>query len=290
LHLAIFGNKFPQMNTLLHQVILHVLRPLIRILHRKGIAFGEFSQLARKVYVEMAEEALLGNGEKATSSRIAITTGLTRKEVAQLRHTGAGNVVTAARYNRGVRVIGGWLNDPDFNTADGQAAELALHGSGQSFEQLVCRYSGDMPCRAMLRELVQSGVVTATPDGKVQLLTDAYIPQGHEDEKLSILAADVSLLINTIDHNLQAASHARRFQRKVSYDNLPVGVLDQFQQMVNQDGMALLVKFNNWLAQHDRDRNPDAGGQGRMRAGVGIYYFEEPVIPPADTEDKGNRT
>lgn len=274
------------MNTTLHQIVLHILRPLIRILHRKGLAFGEFSLLARKVYVEMAEEALTQAEEKPTSSRIAISTGLTRKEVAQLRQHDAEKLVDVARYNRSVRVIGGWINDPDFNTTEGKPARLALQGALPSFEALVGRYSGDMPCRAMLRELLQTGVVSQGSDDSVILLTDAYIPQGSEIEKLSILATDVALLVNTINHNLLCEAEERHFQRKVSYDNLPVEVLSPFKQMVNEDAMALLVKLNTWLAQQDRDHNPKASGSGRMRAGLGIYYFEEPVQPSSAQQDQ----
>lgn len=274
------------MNTTLHQIVLHILRPLIRILHRKGLAFGEFSLLARKVYVEMAEEALNQAEEKPTSSRIAISTGLTRKEVAQLRQHDAEKLVDVARYNRSVRVIGGWINDPDFNTPLGQPATLTLQGSLPSFEALVGRYSGDMPCRAMLRELLQTGVVSQASDDSVTLMTDAYIPQGSEIEKLSILATDVALLVNTINHNLLCEAEERHFQRKVSYDNLPTEALPQFKQLVNTDAMALLLKLNTWLAQQDRDHNPEASGSGRMRAGLGIYYFEEPVQPSSAQQDK----
>lgn len=274
------------MNTTLHQIVLHILRPLIRILHRKGLAFGEFSLLARKVYVEMAEEALTQAEEKPTSSRIAISTGLTRKEVAQLRQHDAEKLVDVARYNRSVRVIGGWINDPDFNTTEGKPARLALQGALPSFEALVGRYSGDMPCRAMLRELLQTGVVSQGSDDSVILLTDAYIPQGSEIEKLSILATDVALLVNTINHNLLCEAEERRFQRKVSYDNLPTEALPQFKQLVNEDAMALLLKLNTWLAQQDRDHNPKASGSGRMRAGLGIYYFEEPVQPSSAQQDQ----
>lgn len=273
------------MNTTVHQIVLHILRPLIRILHRKGLAFGEFSLLARKVYVETAEAALTQANEKATSSRIAISTGLTRKEVAQLRQHDAEQLVSVARYNRSVRVIGGWINDPDFNTTAGKPMVLPLQGLLPSFEALVGRYSGDMPCRAMLRELLQSGVVSQADDETVSLVTDAYIPQGSETEKLSILATDVALLINTINHNLLCEADERRFQRKVSYDNLPAEVLPQFKQMVNEDSMVLLLKLNAWLAQQDRDHNPTASGSERMRAGVGIYYFEEPVQASSSQQD-----
>ena len=276
------------MNNTLHQVILHILRPLVRILHRYGVAFGEFSQLARKVYVEAAEQALLKTGEKATTSRIAITTGLTRKEVAQLRAAPEETLIQSTRYNRGVRVIDGWQHDPAFVDARGKPLKLVLQGPLPSFEQLVARYSGDMPYRAMLKELVQNKLAVELADGKVELLADAYIPLADEEEVLNILGSDVRLLMHSIEHNLDAPVEQRYFQRKVSYDNLPIEAVETFRRMARADSMALLVKFNEWLAIHDRDNRPLAQGSGRMRAGVGIYYFEEAVTPHADDKDTNN--
>ncbi len=263
------------MKSILHPVILRILRPLIRILHRKGVAYGEFSQLARTVYVETAEQALIHAGEKASTSRIAITTGLTRKEVAQLRQRDADLPIDTRRYNRGTRVIAGWMNDPLLQDAQGQPILLPLSGKTPSFEQLVKQHSGDMPYGAMLKELLQNGIVQLTAAGTLELLSGAYIPAGDETEQLSILGEDVNLLITTIDHNLQAAAGDRRFQRKVSYNNLPEAAVDQFRHMAREDSMALLIRFNQWLAAHDRDSNPTVEGNGQFRAGVGIYYFEE---------------
>jgi hypothetical protein len=38
---------------------------------------------------------------------------------------------------------------------------------------------------------------------------------------------------------------------------------------------ALLEAMDKWLSQRDLDVNPSRTGTGRMRAGIGIYYFEE---------------
>ncbi|MEZ5535718.1 MAG: DUF6502 family protein [Thiolinea sp.] len=279
------------MNEILHQVILHILRPLVRILHRKGIAFGEFSQLARKVYVEVAEHELELAGEKATTSRIAITTGLTRKDVARLRQNDAEEVVMAARYNRGVKVISGWINDVQFQNQDGSPASLVLQNpqkGAASFEQLVSRYSGDIPYRAMLKELQQGQVVGLDEQGHVILLADAYIPHNDEQEQLSILGQDVSLLISTIEHNLQSGPDDLYFQRKVRYDNLPVEALKEFKKIAGRKSMDLLLELNDWLAEHDRDSNPAVSGHGKMSAGIGVYYFEE-ADPGADPQGKGKK-
>ncbi|MEB4591014.1 DUF6502 family protein [Candidatus Thiothrix sp. Deng01] len=266
------------MTHMLYRAARKILKPLVRILHRKGMAFGEFSQLAKQVYVEASEELLKADGERPTTSRIAIATGLTRKEVAQLRQVAdEDDLAPTGSYNRGVRVMTGWLQDAEFLNAEGKPAVLPILGERGSFSALVSRYSGDMPYRAMLREMDRVGAVVV--DGEfVRLLGDGYIPHADENEKLGILGTDVSALIATIDHNMRVEDRRQLyFQRKVSYDNLPVEALPVLKEMVGKDGMDLLVRFNQWLATQDRDGNPQVGGSGRMRAGVGIYYFEEPV-------------
>ncbi|MEZ5451378.1 MAG: DUF6502 family protein [Thiothrix sp.] len=267
------------MTNMLYRAARTILKPLVCILHRKGMAFGEFSQMVKQIYVEVSEDLLKSSGERPTTSRIAIATGLTRKEVAQLRQGADENdlMTPTGSYNRGSRVMTGWLQDAEFLGADGKPAVLPIQGDMGSFAALVSRYSGDMPYRAMLREMERVGVVSADDD-YVQLLGGGYIPHGDEDEKLGILGTDVSALITTIDHNLKVTDRRQlHFQRKVSYDNLPLEALPAFKAMVSQDGMDLLIKFNQWLVTQDRDSNPQVKGSGQMRAGVGIYYFEEPV-------------
>ena len=98
----------------------------------------------------------------------------------------------------------------------------------------------------------------------------------------SILGADVSQLIDTISHNVYAEDNEPRFQRKVSYDNLPAEVLVELRTMSASQSQALLEKLDGWLAAHDRDTNPQIDGSGRKRAGLGIYYFEEDFNPEVD--------
>ena len=263
-------------NSILYAVIFQILRPLVRILHRKGIAYREFSQIARQVYVETAETSLIESGEKATTSRIAITTGLTRKDVAQLRQQGPDDDWVVAQYNRGIRVISGWVGDGEFQDPLGQPATLTIQGDTNSFESLVRRHSGDIPYRAMLKEFQKNELVEITDDDEVTLITDAYIPQGDESEKLSILGQDVGFLITTIDHNLNPpVGQQPFFQRKVSYDEVPRESVEQFKKMVNTDGMAMLVKFNDWLAQQGEPIALDTNNIDTVTLGVGVYYFEQ---------------
>ncbi|MDQ5770518.1 DUF6502 family protein [Thiothrix subterranea] len=272
------------MDKTLRTAFYRIVKALMRILYRKGVALGDFTLLVKQAYVEVVEQELQRAGERVTTSRIAAITGLTRKDVAVLRECEGGEI--SQRYNRGVRVLTGWLHDPEFVDAHtGQPAVLPFRGEQGSFERLVQRYSGDMSSFAMLEEMKRIQVVAENADGTLMLLSPVYVPQCDEGEKVALLGLDVPLLINTIDHNLTTDNPENvRYQRKVSYDNLPQEVLPEFRAFVQRDAQQLLLRFNAWLYQHDRDSNPEIGGTGRMQAGVGIYYFEQPVNTNKDVK------
>lgn len=272
------------MNNILRAAFYQILKSLMRILYRKGIAFGEFMQLAKQAYVDVVEDELTRSGERATTTRIAVITGLTRKEVTQLRQ--AEITAAAPRFNRMLRVLNAWLHDEAFLDSEGQPAVLAFRGVEPSFEQLVQRYSGDMSSFAMLDEMLRVKLVESLADGSVRLLSAVYIPDQDDETQLQLLGIDVSLLVMTIDHNLTVPSDERYYQRKVSYNNLPQEVLPAFRAFVRKDAHQLLLRFNQWLYEHDRDTNPKVEGSGRMQAGVGIYYFEQPTeLKEASHED-----
>jgi len=262
----------------LSSAVIRMLHPLVRILLRNGIPYGVFADLAKRVYVRVAMEEFAIPNRKQTISRVSIITGLTRKEVRRINELPdieEGDAIE--RYNRAARVISGWVRDRRFARGDGTPADLPFDGEGASFSELVRLFSGDVPARAVLDELLRVGVVERLEDGRIRLLNHAYIPRTAEVDKIGILGTDVRDLISTIDHNLRQEADYTLFQRKVSYDNLPREVLPEFRSLAAKGGQGLLEELDRWLSRHDRDVNPSVDGTGRKRAGVGIYYFEEDV-------------
>ncbi|MBU1236543.1 MAG: hypothetical protein KJ634_11085 [Gammaproteobacteria bacterium] len=263
----------------LSSAVSQVLRPLVRLLLRHGMSFSEFSAIAKGVFVQVAARDFPIPGKKQTISRISVLSGLTRKEVQRLATTirEPGEGVVAERYNRAARVVAGWVRDPAFTDESGDPRPLALDDGPSSFAELVRLHSGDVPARAVLDELVRVEAVEHTDDGRLRLRSRAYIPQASGADKLGILGADVADLITTIDHNLQSRDGAARFQRKVMYDNLPREAVAEFRTRSAAQAQLLLEILDRWLSTHDRDENPAAAGTGRMRAGLGIFYFEENI-------------
>lgn len=262
----------------LRNAIIRVLTPLVRILLRNGISFGTFAEIAREVFTRVAVQEFDIQGRKQSISRVAVITGLTRKAVKEaMEQPAEKDDDIDENYNRAARVIAGWRRDPEFQKPDGEPACLPFHGNSASFSALVKRYSGDVPARAVLDELKRIQAVAQADDGVVELLVRAYLPSNDAQMKLHILGTDVSHLIATIGHNLHNDPSRARLQRKVAYDNLPLEALAPFRRMATEKAQALLEVLDKDLSRQDRDNHPEVGGTGRFKAGVGIYYFEEPV-------------
>jgi len=252
---------------------LAMLRPLVRILLRNGVAFGSFAELAKKVYVDVAFEDFAPDTKKQTISRVSALTGLTRKEAKrlhELEHTDSHR--SEQRYNRAVRVISGWVNDKEFHDALGQPESLPVEGAKSSFSALVRKYSGDVPTQSMLSVLISASAIEKTGD-RVRLIQRAYVPGKDPADKLSILGTDTAELISTIDHNLVSDEKALRFQRKVSNHHIQADAVPEFQVLSARKAQQLLEQFDAWLSKHEIDcgeQNPDRGHY----VSLGIYYYE----------------
>lgn len=261
-------------NKALSGAVLRLLRPLVRILLRYGVSHRTFSDLAKWVYVDVATREFGIEGRKQTTSRVAIITGLTRKEVARQQQLAGPDKGAEERYNRAAIVISSWRNNRRFLDARRRPRSLPVEGRGASFSELVKQSGADVPVRAVLDELIRVGAVKTTRDGRVRLAVRAYIPGTDEEGKIDILGVDTADLVSTIGHNISPNVTEPMFQRKVAYDNLPDDVLPEFRKLAGRQAQTLLERLNTWLASRDRDCNPDVEGTGKNRAGIGIFYFE----------------
>ncbi|MGD8812541.1 MAG: DUF6502 family protein, partial [Thioalkalispiraceae bacterium] len=127
---------------ILSAAMLRLLRPLVRLLLRHGVSYGTFADLAKWVFVDVADKEFAVPGKKQTTSRVSVLTGLSRKEVARVQAIETpDDEAIEQQYNRAARVISGWVRDAAFNDLEGKPARLALDGEN-SFAALVKKYSG----------------------------------------------------------------------------------------------------------------------------------------------------
>ena len=278
-----------QLITSLPKAVIHILKPIIRILMRNDISHAEFSALAKQAYIDVAHKYFSIPNKKMTNSRVAVLTGINRKEVLRLSRIKEeqGNTLEGTP-NRAKRVVNGWLNDPEFLDSDNNPLILSIKDSDNSFSELATRYSGDITIGAIIDELERIGVVKRLNNEQIQLIAKAYIPQTGELEKIDILSTCVTDLLSSAVYNLDAdvENGHGRFQRQLVYKNVPPDVAEQFQQLSSKKSQELLEELNSWLAKNtkaepktqDNNKNDqdasDFKTENKKRIGLGLYYFE----------------
>lgn len=266
---------------LLVQTIATILRPLVRILLRHGVSAGAMSEIVNRVYVEVAENEFKVPGRKQSDSRISVLTGLHRKHVARIKKFPAlEKVELEERHNRAVRVLSGWSRDRRFQTKAGKPAVIPFEGK-KSFSELVEKYSGGVPPRAIRDELTRVGIIEINKQNKIKLKTKGYVPGSSDIEKLRILGMDAADLVSTIDHNMTHKHPDLRFQRTVVYDSIPLEHANEFRKLSAKYGQELLEKLDRWLAK--RESNAQGKRQQIIRLGASVFQFEEETESDLET-------
>jgi len=268
------------MSATLQKAVTRVLSPLVRLLLRHGVSHGEFSSWAKQAYVAEASKHFGIDGKSPTVSRMAIITGINRKEVKRLLELPADIEPAIAKHNRALRVVTGWLQDADFHDKKGKPAALSYGAADEEFNELVRRYGGDVPARALLDELVRVGTAKQT-DNQVELLTSGYIPHESQDAMLDLLATSATDLLETLDYNLSDVDN-NRLQLSVAYDNVSDEALIEFRILARDKAMVLLRELDEWLKPHDLGEK-NTSEQSTNRVGLGLYLIED-----AKDQEKGN--
>jgi hypothetical protein len=257
-----------------------LMQPLVRILIRHGISLSELTELLKNVFVEVASRDFTLPDRKVSQSRVAILTGMTRKEVAKqeaiLASGDAVNIVSSL--HRVNRVLEGWHMDAEFTGPYGMPLELTFEsdGDGKSFSSLVRKHSGDMAPRAMLDELMRVGAVERTSAGAFRVRMRAYIPESFQAEALQRFGEVVRDFVNTYEYNMTKKIAPGRFERIVyANDGLREELMPAFEALIKAKGMQLLVELDNWMSAQE-STSPHAKNKGknaRIHTGVGIYHF-----------------
>lgn len=250
------------------------LRPIARWLLRSGVTCKEFAELSREVFVETATDEFGIRGRPTNVSRVALLTGLARREVRRVQALVREPQSTSAEdsLNHASRVLSGWHLDADFLTPDGQPRVLPATGPSPSFEGLLKRYAGDIPATALVKELLKSGSVERLPDSTYRALRRYYMPQQMDGRAVERSGSVLADLATTVEHNLsRGAREPSRFEGRAQNRNIDPRHLPAFRAFVEREAQAMLERVDDWLTSHEAD----AAGAATVRLGVGVYAIHD---------------
>ena len=264
-----------------------LMRPLIRILVRNGVSYGEFAELLKSVFVDSAQDVLQTPDSRQSVSRIAITTGLTRLEVSRLlTQTDEDAQALLGRLSRVGRLLTGWHQDSDFTGPYGIPYEVQFEGpiGRRSFTELVRRYTSDVPADEMLDEFKRIGAVLDLGNGYYRVLIRSYIPSAADPAKFHAMSVAFTDLAKTLDQNLRPDEDQKIFERRVWAPNgiTPTDALD-FDRYVKDRGQQFLESLDDWLSTREAEA-ARSGADQSVKVGVAMYMFVRPVDDQSDQE------
>ena len=254
-----------------------MLKPLVRLLVAQGVTHAEFAETAKEVYVETALRHFEAAG-RVNKSRIAILTGLTRKEVKNVIDRTLEVRQPEKTYSRPERVLTGWFSDPAFTGPYGIPLELGYEApepDGPSFVKLVRQYSGDMAPRQMLNELLVSGSVVEV-EGRYKAVRRIYKFSALSPEFIKRLGEVGYRVFSTaaknIDKQMEGSGY---FDRMVFADEgCTDEVIEKFDEYIKTRGQELLEEIDVWFSSREKENRP-----GHERKETGLYmvhYVESP--------------
>lgn len=263
-------------DSFMRKIIRVTMRPFIRLLLRYGVGYGDFAQVTKELFVEVAHTDFQIPKRKQTTSRISVLTGIPRREIKKIQENTLPGGKEHFPFNHAARVITNWLHDEEFTDASEQAAALPTKTDGKgSFNALVRKYGNNTPPRAILDELIRVGAVELDKDGVAKLVSTGYVPSNDSIELLSMAMQSVADHITTIDYNDLHKPDTSRLQLTVDYDNVTDDGVEIFRQISQEKSREILLYLNRFLATQDRDSNPNIEGSGKNRTGLGIFFFED---------------
>ena len=245
-----------------------VLKPVARILLRYGIGFREFSEIAKTAFVDVASSDFGLRGRPTNISRVAVMTGLTRKEVRRIR-----DKITAGKHTVIVKptpmwdILHYWHADREFLDSAGRPLDLPFTGERRSFSSLVRQYGGDIPPGAMRTELKRVGAIEEDHEGNLSVVKRTFRPKGDHD---------VYPLIATVSHNTDpdrvGSTWAQRiaFSQDVKTDDIP-----RLKRIAADRIGAFSESIDDLFMAYEALNEPASKDEHKSTIAVGVFYFED---------------
>jgi len=247
----------------------------VRFLLRNRVTWQEFAELAKDLYVDVARQDYGIQGRPTNNARVAMMTGLSRREVAHVRDRLLQDDVdpVTRRGNRISKVLTGWHVDPEFTDDAGRPKDLPATGPTGSLTNLFKRYAGDLPHSALRKEMVQEGLIAEKDDGSLRVLKRDYTYAALDPEIVNQMSVSLHDHAATLAHNLNAERKSPpRFEGIADNARISPRRARAFMELVEKRGMEFLGEMDGWLSEHETDDKRDAGGR-QVRLGVGVYLI-----------------
>ena len=254
-----------------------VLKPVARILLRYGIGFREFSEIAKTAFVDVASSDYGLRGRPTNISRVAVMTGLTRKEVRRIRDKIEGGQQTVVvKHTPMWDILHYWHADKEFLNAEGRPAKLPFSGAESSFSSLVRRFGGDIPPGAMRTELKRVVAIQEDENGNLEVLKRYFRPKGDHESLVSLLIHSVYPTIAALSHNTDPNREGYTWPQRVAFTKAVRGNdIPRLKRIAGDRIEAFTESIDDLFMAYETLSENDSAEDEKNTLAVGVFYFED---------------
>lgn len=261
----------------------HFMLPIARFLLSNGVSYREFAEISKLAFVQVASDEYGLRGRQTNMSRVSVMTGLNRKEIRKLRdRLEADDWELDPNLSKPGVILAKWFTAQNYLGPKGFPKLLPFESKEnlESFSGLVREVGGDVPPGAMLKELIRADCVKEVKPGVWKALKRQYAPSGVDFFQVQRFGECLHDLAQTIVTNMaHEGSDPRLFEFRAWSDRIDPKEVHALRGTVAAQGNSYLESIDDWLQTHASKDIPEekGGGQGksgRLRCGVGVYYFE----------------
>lgn len=263
-------------NSALLSALLKALKPFARFLMKSGIGYREFAEISKCAFVDVATTDYGLRGRPTNISRVAVMTGLTRKEVKRIREKiSSGSVATTLRVIPPAEILDRWHSDPDYLDQNGRPLDLVFDGDKKSFTSLVKKYGGDIPPGAMRTELKRVGAVEELKSGQLAVRQRFFRPFDQDEQLERALGQALRGLGLSVDHNIGQSQEDSWVERLAYSTKIRTSDANRVRR-ISQDRAAEFVEsIDDLFSAYETIYNDDESNDVPAVVGVGVYYFED---------------
>lgn len=261
---------------------------------RSGVGYPQFAELAKLAFLREAQAEKDNRGRATNLSRVAIKTGLSRKEVARLSKQQSNSDKSTASMRmvdfqslHAERVLQLWHSDSKFVDRRGTPKELPFTDGDVTFGALVKAAGGDLPAGAVRAELLAAGAVAELEDGALRPLKRHFVPADVGEELLVGFTHMIIPVLEGVARNTDERCSAPFIQRLVYSDRLSPEAAPLFRRVAREQVTGFVQSVDDWLSANEIS---DTDSQQPCRYGIGVFYYEGlPSVPATDLCISGER-
>lgn len=251
----------------------HCLKPIARLCIHFGIDHRNLSEMMKSAFVSVAKDEFKVNGKSQTDSRIALLTGVHRKDVRRLLGRAPQKSGT---HQQGLvaNLIAQWLGSPELVDEHGEPIAIPRNPHPDyktSFISLAESLTNDIHPRALMDECVNRGIIRLDDDGMVHLIVESLIPADDLDEKAHFFGQTIHDHISAAEHNLNGGEPPF-LDRFVCHEGLSESDVHAIATAARKAAMSALKQVNNHAIKHKKQHYEEVT-KPEYRIHFGTFFY-----------------